>query len=110
MSFLISDALAGAPAAAGPAGGLEGLIFPIGLIIILYFVMIRPQMRRQKEHRQLVESLKKGDEVQTEGGVLGRIVAIGDSFVNLEIADGVVIKLRRSAVATVLPKGTLKEL
>ncbi len=110
MSFLISDALAAAPAPAAGPGALESLIFPIGLIIILYFFMIRPQMRRQKEHRQLIESLKKGDEVQTEGGLLGKIVELGDNFVSVEIADGVVVKLRRSAVIAVMPKGSLKEL
>ena len=111
MSFLISDAMAqAAPAAnAGPAG-LEGLILPIGLIVILYFFMIRPQMKRQKEQKALVESLAKGDEVQTEGGIMGKIANLGDNFVQLEVADGVEIKVRRTSVSAVMPKGTLKEL
>lgn len=109
MSFFISDALAqdGAAAAGDP---LLGLLFPIGLIVILYFLMIRPQIKRQKQQKALVEALAKGDEVLTMGGVAGRIVDIGDNFAKLEVADNVVIKIRRQAVEAVLPKGTLKEL
>ncbi|HHH13648.1 MAG TPA: preprotein translocase subunit YajC [Thiolapillus brandeum] len=115
MNFFINDALAdaAAPAAAaaqqGP-GGLAGLIFPIGLILILYFFMIRPQVKRQKEHKALVESLKKGDEVQTMGGLMGRITEVGENFVKVEVADGVEVTVRRGAVEAVMPKGTLKEL
>jgi preprotein translocase subunit YajC len=110
MSFFISDAMA--QAATGGAGqpGLEGLILPIGLIIMLYFLMIRPQMKRQKEHKKLVESLAKGDEVQTEGGMMGKITDLGESFVKVEVADGVVVTFRRQSIAAVMPKGTLKEL
>ncbi len=111
MSFLISDAMAqAAPAASAGPAGLEGLILPIGLIVILYFFMIRPQMKRQKEQKALVDSLAKGDEVQTEGGIMGKIVNLGDNFVQLEVADGVEIKVRRTSVSAVMPKGTLKEL
>ncbi len=111
MSFFISDAMAeAAPAAAGAGGGLEGLILPIGLIVILYFFMIRPQMKRQKEQKKMVDALAKGDEVQTEGGIMGKIVNLGDNFILLEIADGVEIKVRRTSVGAVMPKGTLKEL
>ncbi len=109
MSFFISDALAqeGAP----PAGDqLMGLLFPIGLIVILYFLMLRPQMKRQKEHKALVGGLSKGDEVVTVGGVAGRVTDLGDNFAQVEIADGVVVKIRRQAVEAVLPKGSLKEL
>lgn len=108
MNFLIADAFAeGAPAAAQDPG-LAGLILPFGLIIILYFLMIRPQMKRQKEHQKLVEGLQKGDEVQTEGGIMGRITDLGDNFAKVEIAEGVEVKIRRSAVGMVMPKGTLK--
>ena len=113
MSFFISEALAEAPAAAAGAqqgAGWEGLIFPIGLVIILYFFMIRPQVKRQKEHKALVDSLKKGDEVQTMGGMMGTITDIGDNFCKLEIAEGVEIKVRRSSVEAVMPKGSLEEL
>jgi preprotein translocase subunit YajC len=111
MSFLISDAMAqAAPDGIVGAGGLEGLILPIGLVVILYFFMIRPQMKRQKEQKKMVGSLAKGDEVQTEGGIMGKIANLGDNFIQLEIADGVEIKVRRSSVSAVMPKGTLKEL
>ena len=110
MSFFISDALAEGAAAAQQPGLIESLIFPIGLIVILYFFMIRPQMKRQKEHRKLVEALSKGDEVQTEGGIMGKIVELGDNFAKIEVADGVILTMRRQAVAAVMPKGTLKEL
>lgn len=111
MSFLISDAMAQAPGAAAPAGGgLEGLILPIGLIIILYFFMIRPQIKRQKEHRKLVDALAKGDEVQTMGGLMGKITDLGDNFVKLEVADNVVVTVRRGSIEAVMPKGSLKEL
>ncbi len=111
MSFFISDAMAQAAGGAAPGQpGLEGLILPIGLIVILYFLMIRPQMKRQKEHKKLIESLAKGDEVQTDGGLLGKVTDLGENFATLEIADGVEVKIRRQSVAAVMPKGTLKEL
>jgi preprotein translocase subunit YajC len=108
MSFFISDAMA--QAASGGQPGFEGLLLPIGLIIMLYFLMIRPQMKRQKEHKKMVEALAKGDEVQTEGGLMGKITDIGDNFARLEIADGVVVTVRRQSVAAIMPKGSLKEL
>lgn len=109
MSFLISDALA-QDAGASQSDPLLGLLFPIGLVVILYFLMIRPQVKRQKEHKKLVESLAKGDEVATMGGIVGRITDLGENFAQIEVADGVVVKMRRSAVESVLPKGSLKEL
>jgi preprotein translocase subunit YajC len=109
MSFLISDAMA--QTAAGPAqSDLLGLLFPIGLVVLLYFLMIRPQVKRQKEHTKLVAALAKGDEVATSGGMVGRITDMGENFVQVEIADGVNIKVRRQAVEAVLPKGSIKEL
>ena len=112
MSFFISEALAEAPAAAAGAqqAGWEGLIFPIGLVIILYFFMIRPQVKRQKEHKTLVESLKKGDEVQTTGGMMGTITDLGDNFCKVQVAEGVEVKIRRSSIEAVMPKGSLEEL
>lgn len=110
MSLFISDAMAQAEGAAAVGEPLFGLLFPIGLIIILYFLMIRPQIKRQKEHKALVDALSKGDEVVTMGGVAGRIVDIGDNFAQLEVAEGVIIKIRRPSVEAVLPKGSLKEL
>ncbi len=108
MNFLISDAYA--QSASGGGAGLEGLILPIGLIIILYFFMIRPQIKRQKEHAKMVSALAKGDEIQIEGGLMGKIIDLGDNFATVEIAEGVEVKIRRHSVAQVMPKGTLKEL
>lgn len=111
MSFFISDALAdAAPAAAPTAGDLTGLLLPFAVLVIFYFIMIRPQAKRQKEQKAMVEALAKGDEVQTEGGIMGKITKIGDNFILLEVSDGVSIKVRRTSVAVVMPKGTLKEL
>ena len=108
MSFFISDALADG-AGQAQSGDLMQLLFPVGLIVLLYFMMIRPQMKRQKEHKQLVESLSKGDEVQIEAGIMGKITSISDDLVTLEVADGVELKVRRLSVAAVLPKGTLAD-
>jgi preprotein translocase subunit YajC len=109
MSFFISDALA-QDAGASQGGSLLGLLFPIGLVVILYFLMIRPQVKRQKEHKKMVEALAKGDEVATMGGIVGRITELGENFAQMEVADGVVVKIRRQAVESVLPKGSIKEL
>jgi preprotein translocase subunit YajC len=78
------------------------------MFVVLYFVMIRPQMKRQKEHRSMVEALAKGDEVATAGGLLGRVTKLGDTYVSVEITNGVEVQLQRSAVVQVLPKGTIK--
>lgn len=110
MSFFISDALAEGAAAAGQPDALTGLLPLFIFGAVLYFLMIRPQMKRQKDHRKMVEALGKGDEVVTNGGIAGKITDLGDNFVQLEIADGVVVKIRRQAVESVLPKGSLKEL
>ena len=109
LDFLIPAAHAQATGAP-PAGGLGGmsLLFPIVLIAVMYFLMIRPQMKRQKEHKAMVEALAKGDEVVTAGGMLGRISRLGDTFLHVEIANGVEIQVQRSAISQVLPKGTLK--
>jgi preprotein translocase subunit YajC len=105
MNFFISDAWAqGEPA----GGGLVGLLFPILLIVAFYFLLIRPQTKRAKEHRNMVEALKKGDEVVTGGGVLGRITDVGDNFIMLEIADNLQVRVQKQAVATLMPKGTVK--
>ena len=78
------------------------------MFVVLYFVMIRPQMKRQKEHRSMIEALAKGDEVATAGGVLGRVTKLGDVYVGVEIANGIEIQVQRSAIVQVLPKGTVK--
>jgi preprotein translocase subunit YajC len=99
-----------APAAA--AGGAESTLFsllPLVLMfVVLYFIMIRPQMKKQKEHKAMIEALAKGDEVVIGGGVLGRVSKLGDSFVHIEVANGVELQVQRVAVIQVLPKGTFK--
>lgn len=111
MSFFISNAIAEGSAAATQqsADPIASLILPIGLVILFYFFLIRPQSKRQKEHRKMVSELQKGEEVLTSGGILGKIADINDDFVTLEIAQGVVMTIQRSAVQTVMPKGTIKE-
>ena len=91
MSFFITDAIAEAPAAAAGPDPLASLILPIGLVILFYFFLIRPQSKRHKEHKAMLESLQKGEEVTTTGGVLGKVTAIHENFVSLEIADNLVI-------------------
>jgi preprotein translocase subunit YajC len=109
MSFLISDAMAEGAAAAPGGGGLP-LLFLIGMFVIMYFFMIRPQVKRQKEHKKLVEGLSKGDEVQTMGGLVGKITDVGENFVKVDIAENTTVTIRRTAVEAVLPKGSIKEM
>ena len=99
-----------APAAAqgGIESSLMSLLPLILMFVVLYFIMIRPQMKRQKEHRAMIEALAKGDEVATAGGLLGKVTRLGDSHIGIELAAGVEVQLQRSAVVQVLPKGTLK--
>ena len=109
MFFISSAHAQAAPPAADPFGGLGGMLLPILMIAVLYFVMIRPQMKRQKEHRAMIEALAKGDEVVTSGGLLGRVTKLGDSFVTLEVSDGMELQVQRTAVVQVMPKGTVKQ-
>jgi preprotein translocase subunit YajC len=98
-----------APAAGGDMQSSLMSMLPLVLMfVVLYFVMIRPQMKRQKEHRTMIDALAKGDEVATSGGVIGRVTRLDEGFMSLEIANGVEIRVQRSAVVQVLPKGTLK--
>ena len=108
LNFLIRDAAAQTTGAPSGDMGLMNLLFPIILIGAFYFLLIRPQTKRAKEHKQMVESLKKGDEIVTGGGVLGRITEIGENFVQVEVAEGVQIKVQKQAVSSLMPKGTLK--
>jgi preprotein translocase subunit YajC len=103
---IISSAYA--QASGGGEPGYIGLLPIILMFVLLYFLMIRPQMKRAKEHRQLVEALQKGDEVITAGGVLGKITRVGEQYVSIEIAPNTEVSVQRVAVQTVLPKGTLK--
>ena len=104
MDFLISSAYA--QDAAGQ-GGLMGFLPLILIFIVFYFMLIRPQMKRAKEHKRMVSELAKGDEIVTTGGLLGKITDLSDSFVTLTLADNVSIKLQRHAVTQVMPKGTI---
>jgi preprotein translocase subunit YajC len=114
--FFISDALAQtAPAAAGgPESMLTSVGFMVLIFVVFYFLMIRPQTKRQKEHKTMVESLGKGDEVLTAGGMIGKITDISDQYMTVQVAsiDGkpVEVSMQRSAVQTLLPKGTMKSI
>jgi preprotein translocase subunit YajC len=105
---LISPAFAQGAPASGP--GYEQFFIIIGMFALLYFLMIRPQMKRAKEHKQMTEALQKGDEVVTSGGVLGKITKIGEVYVSIEIAPDTEVQLQRSAIQTLLPKGTIKSI
>ena len=105
MDFFISNAYA---QDAAQTGGLMSFLPLIVIFAVFYFMLIRPQMKRSKEHRQLVSQLGKGDEVVTNGGLLGRITDVSESFITLEIADNVQIKLQRQSVTNIMPKGTIK--
>ncbi|MEO8459247.1 MAG: preprotein translocase subunit YajC [Dokdonella sp.] len=108
MDFLINVAHAQAAAPGAAGNPLMSFLPLIVLFGVFYFMLIRPQMKRAKEQRQMVAALAVGDEVLTNGGLLGRIDEMSDTFVSLEIAPGVKVKLQKQAVSTVLPKGTLK--
>jgi preprotein translocase subunit YajC len=100
--------IASAHAQDAQPGGLLSFLPLIVIFIIFYFLLIRPQMKRAKEHRKLVAELAIGDEVVTNGGLLGRITKLGESFITVELADNVVIKIQRHAISSVMPKGTVK--
>ena len=112
--MFISDAFAqSAPAATvgvtDSMFGSLGTMLPLVLMfVVLYFVMIRPQMKRQKEHKAMIDALAKGDEIVTAGGMLAKVTKLGDSYLHLEVANGVEVQVQRSAVVQVLPKGTVK--
>jgi preprotein translocase subunit YajC len=110
MSFFISNAYAqaGAPAPAG--GGIEFMIMIAIFFALMYFMIIRPQSKRAKEHRKLLESLSKGDEVVTTCGMVGKVSAVGENFLEVEVSEGTVVKVQKQAVSAVLPKGTIKGL
>ncbi|MFM1925672.1 MAG: hypothetical protein RIT44_1478 [Pseudomonadota bacterium] len=110
--MFISSAFAQTAPAAAAGGDMQSTLMsmlPLLLMFaVLYFVMIRPQMKKQKEHRAMIDALAKGDEVVTAGGMLGKVSKIGDAYIGIELAAGVEVQLQRSAVVQVLPKGTLK--
>jgi preprotein translocase subunit YajC len=111
--MFISSAFAQTAPAAAAAGGdmqssLMSMLPLLLMFVVLYFVMIRPQMKKQKEHKAMIDALAKGDEIITAGGFLGKVSKLGDSFLSIEVANGVEVQMQRSAVVQVLPKGTIK--
>ena len=108
--MFISDAFAQTAPAAAPSATSSLMSFlPLVLMfVVLYFIMIRPQMKRQKEHKAMIDALAKGDEVVMAGGVLGKVAKMGDSYLHVEVAHGVELQVQRSSVIQVLPKGTMK--
>jgi preprotein translocase subunit YajC len=107
-NVFISSAYAQAAAGGDTQSTLVGMLPLVLMFVVLYFVMIRPQMKRQKEHKAMIEALAKGDEVATAGGLLGKVSKVGEVYIGVELAEGVEVQLQRSAVVQVLPKGTLK--
>ena len=99
-----------AAASADPTGGLMQMLPMILMFVVLWFLMIRPQMKKSKEHKALLAALAKGDEVVTQGGIVGKVTKVGDSYVSVEIATGVEVVVQKPSIGLVLPKGTLKSL
>jgi preprotein translocase subunit YajC len=108
MDFFINSANAQAVGGAGGQGIMSALMLPVLLLVVFYFLLIRPQNKRAKEQREMLSKIAAGDEVTTVGGILGKVVDVGEQFLTLEIADGVSVKLQKSQVAQLLPKGTVK--
>jgi preprotein translocase subunit YajC len=108
---IISQAFAQTAPAASSGGSESSLLSLLPLVlmfVVLYFIMIRPQMKRQKEHKAMIEAIAKGDEVVTGGGLLGRVSKLGETYVHVEVANGVELQVQRTAIVQVLPKGTFK--
>jgi preprotein translocase subunit YajC len=109
MSFFISDAMAQAvPVSQTP--GIEGMLFPLGVLVFIYFLFIRPQAKRTKEQKQMLAALSKGTEVVTTGGILGKVFDLDENFVKLEVSDNNYIQVQRHAITSMMPKGTYKAL
>jgi len=108
MNSLIPDAMAQGAGAAPAGGGMMTIVMMVMFVAIFYFLLIRPQQKKQKEHQAMLGKLAEGDEVVLAGGILGRIVSLGEQFLTIEIADGVRIKVQRFQVTTIVPKGTFK--
>ncbi len=108
MSFLVSSAYAQSPGGPLGGGGASQIIILVVFVAVFYFLLIRPQQKRMKDTQAMLSRLASGDEVVTTGGILGRITEVNDTFITLEIADGVRIKVQKSQIAQLMPKGTLK--
>ena len=113
MSLFISNAMAEAATTVAPAAQPDGtfsLVMIVAIFVVFYFMLIRPQNKRAKAHRELINKIAKGDEIVTSGGILAKVVGLDENYIKASIAEGVEIDLHRSAVSTVLPKGTVKAL
>lgn len=110
MGFFISNAWAAGGGGGGESSALVQLLPLVVLLVLFYFLLIRPQMKRSKEQRQMLSNLSKGDEVVTNGGLVGKITEVGDNFLEVEVADSVRIRVQKQAVSSVLPKGSMKSL
>lgn len=106
MDFLISNAYA--QAAGGSGSTLMSLLPMVLIFVVFYFLLIRPQQKRQKEHRSMVGNLGKGDEVLSNGGLLGKVTKVGENYITVELGEGMSVKMQAAAIAQVLPKGTIK--
>lgn len=111
MSFFISNAMAAAKTAStGQADGTLSMVMVVAIFILFYFMLIRPQSKRAKEQRELISSLKKGDEIITNSGLLAKVISLDNQYIKIALTEGVEVYLQRGAVGTILPKGTLKSL
>jgi preprotein translocase subunit YajC len=108
MDFFINTAQAQAAGAAGGQGMLQAMLLPALLLVVFYFLLIRPQNKRAKEQREMLSKIAMGDEIATTGGILGRVTEVGEQFLTVEIASGVSVKLQKFQVSLVLPKGTVR--
>jgi preprotein translocase subunit YajC len=109
MQFIISDAYAQTAQQPQQPDMLTGLFLPmIFLAVVFYFLIIRPQSKRAKEHKSMLADLGKGDEIATNGGLIGKVVKIGENFVEIEVSDGVNVRVQKHAIANLMPKGTMK--
>ncbi len=108
MDFFISNAYA--QAGAGPASALTTIGPLILMLVVFYFLLIRPQQKRMKEHTAMVNALKKGDEIVTNGGLGGTVTKVGDAYMRMQVADNVEVSVQKTAVAALLPSGTLKDI
>lgn len=111
MSFFISDAIAAStPAAGAPGNEMFSMFTLVAIFVLFYFMLIRPQSKRAKEQRELVANVKKGDEIITSSGILGKVTHLDDQFIKVTVAEGIELRMQRNAINSILPKGTLKSL
>ncbi|MGJ0516426.1 MAG: preprotein translocase subunit YajC [Methylomicrobium sp.] len=108
MSFFISDAMAAAAPAAQQAPGIEGMLFPLAILVFFYFMFLRPQSKRAKEKKEMLGKMQKGAEVVTSGGILGKVVDLDENFVKIEVSENTFLQVQRQSIESIMPKGTYK--